>query len=272
MSGRGLGTGRMRRAAALVMLALAMMAAAVHAQPAQRGGTNSASSDEADAARRARTRLELASAYYAEGRYDTALEEVQRALAANGDLPQALNLRGLIYSALNDEPQAEDSFKRALRVAPDDSDTLHNYGWYMCQRGRYADAETQFKRLLAIPTYRTPSRTLLVQGICEARAGKLEQAEATLKRSYELDAANPATAMNLGAVLYRRGEYERARFYVRRVNGNGELRNAESLWLAARIENKLGNAQGARDLGNQLRASYPNAREAAMFERGAFDE
>jgi type IV pilus assembly protein PilF len=271
MSGGGLAVGRTRRAAALVMVALAMVAGVAHAQPAQRGGANNAGGEE-DAGRRARTRLELASAYYAEGRYDTALEEVQRALAANADMPQALNLRGLIYSALNDEPQAEDSFKRALRVAPEDTDTLHNYGWYMCQRGRYAEAETQFKRLLAIPTYRTPSRTLLVQGICEARAGKLEQAEATLKRSYELDAANPATAMNLGAVLYRRGEFERARFYVRRVNGNGELRNAESLWLAARIENKLGNAQGVRDLGNQLRASYPNAREAAMFERGAFDE
>lgn len=270
MSGRGLGTGRMRHAAALVVLALAMLAGATHAQPAQRGANNAGG--EEDAGRRARARLELASAYYAEGRYDTALEEVQRALAANGDMPQALNLRGLIYSALNDEPQAEDSFKRALRAAPDDTDTLHNYGWYMCQRGRYADADTQFKRLLAIPTYRTPSRTLLVQGICEARAGKLEQAEATLKRSYELDAANPATAMNLGAVLYRRGEFERARFYVRRVNSNNELRNAESLWLAARIENKLGNAQGVRDLGHQLRASYPNAREAAMFERGAFDE
>ena len=265
MSGRGDGVRRAWRVPAA--FALALMAATALAQQGQRRG-----GEDDEGARRARARLELAAAYYSEGRYDTALEEVQRALTASSELPQALNLRGLIYSALNDEPQAEDSFKRALRVAPEDPDTLHNYGWFMCQRGRYAEAEVEFKRLLAIPTYRTPNRTLLVQGICEARAGKLEQAEATLKRSYELDAANPATAMNLAAVLYRRGEFERARFYVRRVNSNGELRNPESLWLAARIENKLGNPQGVRDLGNQLRSSYPGAREAALFERGAFDE
>ena len=112
----------------------------------------------------------------------------------------------------------------------------------------------------------------MTKGICEARAGKLEQAELTLKRAYEIDPANPATAMNLSEVLYRRGEYERARFYVRRVNGSVELRNAETLWLAARIENRLANPQGVRDLGNQLRSSYPSSREASAFERGVFDE
>ena len=83
---------------------------------------------------------------------------------------------------------------------------------------------------------------------------------------------NPATAMNLADVLYRRGDYERARFYVRRVNGSAELRNAESLWLGARIENRLSNPQGVRELGNQLRSAYPTSREAAAFERGALDD
>lgn len=258
---------RMMRGAAL-LLALSMAMGAVCAQT--RGGQTAG--DESDAHRRARTRLDLAAAYYAEGRFDTALEEVGRALVASPELPQALNLRGLIYSALNEDAQADDSFKRALRAAPDNPDTLHNYGWFMCQRGRPADADAMFERALSSPGYRTPNRTLLVQGVCAARAGKLEDAERSLKRAYELDASNPAAAMNLGAVLYRRGEYERARFYVRRVNGNPELRNAESLWLAARIENRLGNAQGVRELGHQLRSSYPGAPEAALFERGAFDE
>ncbi len=225
-----------------------------------------------DTQRRARTRLELATAYYAEGRLDTALEEVKRALAASPEMAQALNLRGLVYSALGDDIQAEESFKRALQVAPSDGDVLHNYGWYLCERKRHADAALMFERTMALQQYRTPSRTLLVQGICEARSGRLDSAEKTLKRAYEIDAANPATAMNLADVLHRRGEYERARFYVRRVNNNVELRNAESIWLAARIENRLGNTQGLRDLGNQLRSSYPQSREAMAFERGSFDE
>jgi type IV pilus assembly protein PilF len=231
------------------------------------------SNDEpTDAQRRAGIRLDLAAAYFGDGRYENALAEVKRALESNPDLPQALNLRGLIMAALGDEVLATQSFRRALEVAPTDADTMHNYGWYLCQRGQYGEATALFQRAIATPQYRNGSRTLLAQGVCEARAGALEKAEVTLKRAYEVDAGNPATAMNLADVLYRRGDFERARFYVRRVNGNAELRNPESLWLAARVENKLGNAQGVRDLGNQLRSSYPNSREAGAFERGAFDE
>jgi type IV pilus assembly protein PilF len=237
-----------------------------------RSGDRPTASDETDALKRARIRLDLAGAYFAEGQINTALDEVKLALAASPDLPQALNLRGLIYAQMGEERLAEDSFKRALEVAPGDGDVMHNYGWYLCQRRRFDEAEAQFERALGVPQYRTPSRTLLVQGVCEARNGELDRAEVTLKRAYELDAGNPATAMNLADVLYRRGEFERARFYVRRVNGNAELRNAESLWLAARIENRLANPQGVRDLGNQLRSAYPASREAAAFERGAFDE
>jgi len=231
-----------------------------------------APADDGDAAKRGRTRLDLAAAYFADGQMQTALEEVKRALAATPDLPQALNLRGLIYGNMGEDALAEESFRRAMQVAPSYGDVLHNYGWFLCVRGRYPEAQGLFQRALATPQYRTPGRTLLIQGICEARAGKLAEAEVTLKRAFELDAANPATAMNLAAVLYQRGEYERARFYVRRVNGNPGLRNVESLWLAARIENRLGNPQGVREFGNQLRSSYPASREAAAFERGNFDE
>lgn len=228
--------------------------------------------DPTDSQRRASIRLDLATAYYSDSRFDDAMAEVRLALEATPNNTAALNLRALIASALGDEVLATDSFKRALAIAPEDTDVLHNYGWYLCQRGRYPEAELQFQRVLANTQYRTPSRTMLVQGICEARAGRLELAEQTLRRSYELDAGNPATAMNLADVLYRRGDFERARFYVRRVNDNVQLRNPESLWLAARVENRIGNPQGVRDLGNQLRSSYPASREALAFERGAFDE
>ena len=73
-------------------------------------------------------------------------------------------------------------------------------------------------------------------------------------------------------MLYRRGEYERARFYVRRVNAQPDVSNAQTLWLAARIENKLGNRQGAADFGTSCAiASRTRARPSA-FARGAFDE
>ena len=254
------------------LLAASMLAAAGGPVLAQAGRERTTASDESDVQRRARIRMELAANYFAQGQMTTALDEVKQALVAVPDLVEAYNLRGLIYAALGDDKLAEESFRRALQINPQDGDSLHNFGFFACERKRYAEADELFTRAIAVPGYRSVSRSLLLQGVCQARAGDLALAEKTLTRAYELDAGNPAIGMNLSDVLYRRGEYERARFYVRRVNASADFRNAESLWLAARIERKLGNDSGVRDLAAQLRDRYPSSREAEALERGRFDD
>jgi len=229
-------------------------------------------SDEPDSAKRARVRMELASAYFGRGQMTTALDEVKLAIAADPTLVSAFNLRGLIYASLGDNTLAEESFRHALQLNARDADTMQNYGWYLCQQKRYPEADTMFRQALAVPQYPNTPRTLLTEGVCQARAGEWTQAEGTLIRSYELDPANPATAVNLAEVLYHRGEYERARFYVRRVNANADVANAQTLWLAARIEERLGNRQGAQDFGTQLRNRFPQSPEAAAFDQGRFNE
>jgi len=229
-------------------------------------------SDEPESSKRARVRLELASAYFGRGQMTTALDEVKLAIAADPTLAPAFNLRGLIYASLGDNKLAEESFHHALQLNPADADTMQNFGWYLCQQRRYPEADAFFMQALAMPQYRDSPRTLLTQGVCQARAGNWTAAERTLQRSYELDPSNPSTAVNLTEVLYRRGELERARFYIRRVNSSAEIVNAQTLWLAARIEHKLGNRQGAQEFGTQLRNRFPQSPEAVAFDQGRFDE
>lgn len=228
--------------------------------------------EQVDPDRRARVRMELASGYYARGQLDTALEEVKLALAVKPDLPDAYNLRGLIYQSQGDDRLAEENFRRALQLTPNDPNVMHNYGWFLCQRNRLGEAQAQFQQAIATPRYAGLSRSLMTQGVCYARAGSWPEAERSLARSYEIDPTNPVTAVNLADVLYRRGEYERARFYIGRVNSVQELSNAQTLWLAARIENKAGNARAARDFGRQLRNRFPQAPETLLFERGRYDD
>lgn len=229
-------------------------------------------SDQTDADRLAATRMELAAAYFGRGQASDALDQVKMALQAKPNSPNAYDLRGLIYAALGDPEKAEESFRRAAQLAPHDGDLMHNYGWFLCQQRRYADADAQFALTLAEPSYRSGARTLLAQGVCQARAGKMADAEHTLSHAYELDPANPTTAVNLTEVLYRSGQYERARFYIRRVNTKQELATAQTLWLAARIERKLGQEEQVQAMGAQLRDRFPQSPEAVLFEKGRFDE
>jgi type IV pilus assembly protein PilF len=258
---------------ALLLLAATLLSGCAGPAPAGSDGRDiRTASDLTDNDRRARVRMELAGGYFGRGQFTTALDEVKLALVARPDLPEAFNLRGLIYAAMNEPALAEESFQRALQLAPRDNDTMQNYGWFMCQQRRYPEADAMFERALASPQNREINRTLLAQGVCHARAGRLRDAERTLTRALELDTANPVTTFNLSDVLYRLGDLERARFYIGRLNASAELSSAQTLWLAARIEQRAGNTSGAMIYGRQLRDRFPQSPEALQFERGRFDD
>jgi type IV pilus assembly protein PilF len=229
-------------------------------------------SDQTDADRRAGIRLELAQGYFSRGQYNTALDELKLALQVKPNMREAMNLRGLIYGAMGETQLAEDAFRQALALYPNDPDTLHNYGWFMCQQQRWPTADSLFDQALAQSTYRAPARTLLAKGVCEARSGRMLVAEKTLSRAFELDPGNPAIAVNLSEVLYRNHELERARFYVKRVNAQAAQINAQSLWLQLRVERKLGNGALVEDLTQQLRRNYPQAPETQALDAGRYDD
>jgi len=228
-------------------------------------------SDEPENRRRARIRLELASGYFEQGQINVALDELKQSLVADPAFADAYNLRGLVYMRLNDIPLAEDSFRRALALNPRDADTAHNYGWLLCQQARYPEAFQFFTRAASNPTYGGQAKTLMTQGICQIRAGQKEEAEQSLTRAYQADAGNPVTAYNLANLLFARGEFSRAQFYIRRLN-NSEFSNAETLWLGIKIEQRLQNSIVMAQLGDQLKKRFGQSREAAAYAKGAFNE
>jgi type IV pilus assembly protein PilF len=265
----------------LTLVGLTLAAAAVLGGCASGGGAMAGrgastvepltESDEPEARKRARIRLELASSYFENGQTTVALDEIKQSLAADPTFGSAHVLRGLVYMRLNELPLADESFRRALQLNPRDADAMHNYGWFVCQQGRYQEAVDLFARALASPLYGGQAKTLMAKGICQTRMGRLQDAETSFARSYELDAGNPITGYNLASLLYSRGEYTRAQFYIRRLN-NSELANAETLWLGIKVERRLNNTEAQEQLAQQLSRRFPKSREWSSYQRGAFDE
>lgn len=162
-------------------------------------------SDESNARRRARLRMELAAGYFEHGQNTVALDEIKQALNADPNYADAFALRGLVYMRMEDAGLAEDSFRRALALNPRDGNTRHNYGWLLCQQNRYRDAAQQFTEALATPAYTERAKTLMTQGLCEMRAGQPVEAERSLQAAYEIDAGNPVVGFNLASLLAKRG-------------------------------------------------------------------
>ena len=150
---------------------------------------------------------------------------------------------------------------------------MHNYGWFLCQQRRFAEADAQFERALAQPQYRDVARTLLAQGVCQARAGKWAQAERTLSRSYELDPANPVTAYNLGEVLLP----ARRTTSVRASTCGASTRSPTSPTRRACGWPRASSAGWATDgacttSGASCANASRKSTETLLFERGRFDD
>ena len=228
-------------------------------------------SDEPPERRRARLRLELAAGYFEQGQTNVALDEIKQSLITDPSFIDAYNMRGLVYMRLNNASLAEESFQKALSLNPRDPDVAHNYGYLLCQQGRYDNAFRLFAQAASNPAYKGKAKTLMTQGVCQARAGKLRDAEVSLTQSFELDAGNPATAYNLANLLYQRDDLVRAQFYIRRLN-NSEQANAETLWLGIKTERKMNNRESVRQLGDQLKKRFSDSSQAALYDKGAFHE
>ena len=219
---------------------------------------------------RARIHTELASLYFEKGNMGVALEELRIATTADPSYPLAYGMFGLVYMELRENKLAENSFQRGLSLAPQDPDLNHNYGWFLCQTGRENDSIKYFLQAIRNPLYATPSRSLAAAGVCALRKDEVKDAEQYFQRALAIDADDPASLLHLGQIRFRQGRFEEARQFVTRFNKLIEP-TSESLWLALRIERRLGERVAEAGFAGQLRRLYPGSREYQLLQRGEFD-
>lgn len=229
-------------------------------------------SDEPDARKRARLRLQLAAAYFDKGQASDALDQLKLSIAADPSLSDAYNLRGLVYMRLGRMELSEDSFRRALAYTSNTAPILHNLGWLLCQQqSRLREAIQFFGEALASPSYTEKSKTWMTQGLCQQRYGNAVEAEISFMKSYELDPNNPVSAYNLALLLFQNDNFVKSQFYIRRLN-NSSYANAESLWLGIKVERQLKNTEAMMQLASQLKKRFSDSREYAAFEKRLFNE
>lgn len=219
---------------------------------------------------RARAHAELAGAYYEQGNMGIALEEARIAIAADAGYAPAYTVLGLVHMDLKENSQAEESFQRALRIAPNDPDANHNYGWFLCQSGREDLSLKFFLSAIRNPLYAVPQKSYTIAGVCAARSNNDRDAIEFLERALRLDANYLSAKINLAQLRYRRGEFDLARVLITEFN-RGVEPTAESLWLALRIERKLGDKAGESSLAELLRRRYAGSPEFQSLQRGRYE-
>ena len=260
-------------AALLPLAAAALLAAGCGGAPVNEGpqaDTGTIVGEVGDPRNRAKLHTELASAYFARGGMAVALEELRLAVAADSSYAPAYGLFGVVYQDLKENRLAEENFERALRLAPNDADINHNYGWFLCQTKREPESIKYFLIAIRNPLYPTPWRSYSAAGTCSLRTNNVKDAEQFFERALRLDPDDPQSLLQMGQIRYRQGNVAEARHLVTRCN-RLVTPTAESLWLAVRIERKSGERNAEMSFANQLRRRFPGSAEYQLLQRGKFD-
>ena len=228
-------------------------------------GNSTAQQEQEKSRANARIHTELAGLYFERNQMGVALSEIDLALQADRNYAPAYSVRGLIHMALREYKEAEEDFQQSLRLDRNDSETHNNFGWFLCQRGKEKESIPHFMAALKNPLYGTPERAYLNAGLCSRKAGNNKDAEEFLQHALQVQPGLPQALLAMAEISFDNGDHAAAKRYLVKFSEKSDDLTAEQLWLAVRIERKVGDRNAEASYGMQLRKRFPEARETKLL-------
>lgn len=210
----------------------------------------------------ARTRTDLGQKYMQQGKLETALENLDKALEYDPGYVDAHTVIAVLYETINQPAKAGEHYRRATELKPKGGAEANNYGWFLCRQGRYDESQVYFDRALADPFYQTPALAMGNSGTCLLKAGKRDEAEKRLRVALESNPQDAEALVQLASLLYDKGEYLKARGFIQRFEAISPHPRPDALLLARNIELRLGNAGAASDYTRKLMQGFPESEQA----------
>ena len=232
------------------------------------GGQSAPEQYKSRASASAKVHTELAGMYYERAQMGGALGEIDQALQADQNYAPAYYMRGLIHMELREYKEADEDFQQSLRLDKTDPKANYNYGWFLCQRGKEKESIPYFLAALKNPLYETPELAYLSAGRCSKKAGNNKEAEEFLQRALQVQPGLPQALLAMAELTFANGDYASAKKYFAKFSEKSDSLTAEQLWLAVRIERKVGDRNAEASYGMQLRKRFPDARETQLLMRG----
>ena len=259
----------------LLLLAVLLCAGCASRNPAAPAGVAPTAeppppvkAQEIPPAQRAQIRADLAAGYYERGQMAVALEELAEAQRLDASNPRIYNIYGLVYTVMGEMQKAEDNFRRAVSLAPNDSEIRHNWGVFLCATGRARESIAEFDQAVRNPLYKTPEIALINAGKCSVTLKDLDAADRYFRQALTVSPNNPVASYNLALLSYRQSKLDQARAYMRPVMQQQTV-GPEALYLGMCIERKQGDRQAELSYTSQLRNRYPDSAEAKALPTGA---
>ena len=212
---------------------------------------------------RAQSHTDLGAAYYQQRQLEIALNEFTVAAKIDPNFGLAYNGLGLVHSALGQDDLAEQNFKRALQLEPNNSESHNNYGSFLCSRNRIDESIKEFVAAVKNPLYATPAIAYTNAGICSLRKQDFKNAETYFQNALQVEPLAVVAAYQLAAIQFKRNDIVAAKATLQ--NAVLSQPTPEALWLSIQIARKLGTKDDEASYALQLRRQYPDSEQAKLL-------
>jgi type IV pilus assembly protein PilF len=219
----------------------------------------------------AKAHVELGNVYMQNGSNGVALDEARMAISADSSYAPAHLLMAMVYASQEQFALARPAFEEASRLAPGDPVINDAFGWFLCSQGQESAGLVKLEMAARNPYYQTPTRAWTNAGWCLLRKKDDAGAEDRLLRAVQVDSGNAAALVSLADIAFRTTRFLRAKQLVDMAQQKMSRSNVEVLWLATRIEQKLGNKDVVQSYGSKMRNEFPGSNEYQLYLQGKFE-
>lgn len=208
--------------------------------------------------------IQLGVGYLRKGSTEQAKVPLKQALeldASNADANAAL---ALVFQTEMEPKLADEHYRKAL-AARSDARILNNYGGFLFEQQRYADAYARFQQAAEDNLYRERSRVYENLGLTALKLDQREQARQHFDKSLRLNRGQPRVLLEMAALSFDERQYVPARGYYERFLALKAPQDARSLLLGIRLAKVFEDRDRASNYGMQLRRLYPGTPEYQQY-------
>jgi type IV pilus assembly protein PilF len=190
-----------------------------------------------------------------------AKEKLDRAVKQDPSYAPAHSARAMLYDRLGEPKVADEEFRAALRLAPDDPTMVNNYAVYLCQHGRTDEGVKKFQEAAANALYRTPEAAFTNAGVCLRAAKRDEEARPLFIKALQVRPSYDEAAYQLANLQYQHKELAQARGLLDAYLANFP-QTPDLLLLAVRVARAQGDQAAAQKYARRLQTDFAGSEQA----------
>jgi type IV pilus assembly protein PilF len=213
----------------------------------------------------AMTRVSLGLGYLKIGNTNQAKFNLEKAKKFAPNLVEVHIAFAHYYETVDETALAIRSFEEALSIKPDDANTLNNFGVFLCRQERFDEAEQQFLKAIKIPSYLLVSQSYENLALCQLKSGNFDKAEQYLAKAIIHSPNSDSALFEMARLEYSMGNYEKSHEYQQKFEKVTRRYKPESLALAVKTNQQLGNLKMAKNYASMLVSMFPDSWEARQY-------